>query len=157
MSIAVTIATILIIGGIYYALYRTKNQSMIEKLTVWLIFSVILALLPVLFNAVLTFIKGQTPSFAQLLQKGELLIIAVAIGADATGKLVGTGSGRKVPKILASGGCIILILLSSLLFSAISTNSLGASFDPARVAFFSSFVFLMTVIAGGSCTLLAEV
>lgn len=157
MGIAATIFSILVIGGVYYYLWKAKDGNMIEKFTIWIIFSVVLALAPLLFNAILTFIGGQSPTFAQLLQNGELLIIAVAIGADAIGKLFGSGSDRRLLKIAAGGGCTLLIIFSSLLFSAISTSSLGSGFDPARVASISSIMFFMTVITGGSCTLLSEI
>lgn len=157
MSIAICIVTILILGGVYYVFWRAKDGTMAEKFTVWLIFSVILALAPIMFNAILTFITGKTPTLDQLLKNGELLIIAVAIGADAIGKLFGSGPNRKLLKITAGGGCTLLIIFSSLLFSAISTNALGTSLDPARVATISSIMFFMTVVTSGSCTLLAEV
>lgn len=156
MGVAAAILSVLIVGGVYFFLWKTRDGNMTEKFTIWLIFSVTLALAPLLFNASLMFISGKSPTLAQLLKNGELLIITVAIGADAIGKLFGSGSARKLLKIAAGGGTTLLVIFSSLLFSAISTSSLGTAFDPSRVAMISTVMFSFTVIAGGSCTILAE-
>jgi hypothetical protein len=157
MGFAVACISIILIGGIYFFLWKNEAGNVAERLIVWIIFSVIVALTPIIFNAILTFITGSTPTLSQLLKNGELLIIAVAVGADAVGKLVGSGTSKKIYKILSAGVCILLIIVSSLLFSAISMTSIGASFDPLRVAHVSIYVYLLTMITSGSCIILAEV
>lgn len=157
ITISATIIIIVVLAAVYYQLIRTHDTSTAEKFTIWLIFSVILALAPLVFNAILTFAMGKVPALNQLISKGELLIVSVAIGADAIGKLFGSGSPRKILKIATGGGCVILIVISSLLFSVISTTSLSATFDPNRVTTISVLMFIMTIITSGSCTLLAEV
>ncbi|MCI5210497.1 MAG: hypothetical protein D3910_17290 [Candidatus Electrothrix sp. ATG2] len=155
MGIASVIFSVLIIGGFYYFLWKARDRNLIERFTLWLIFSVTLALAPLIFNALVVFISGKTPTLDQLLKNGELLIITVAIGADAMGKLFGSGSARKLPRIAAGGGTLLLVLVSSLLFSAVTTSSLGAALDPDRIALLSGIMFLSTIITGGTCTLLA--
>src|SRR5882724_4784567 len=145
------------IGLTYFALWRARAIGMVERLTVWLIFSVALALLPIAFNAVRVFLSGTSVSFSELLKNGELLIVAVAIGGDATGKLIASGQSRKILKLTAGGSCILLIITSSLLFAFISTASPNPSFDMVRVASFSAVMFLLTIVTSGSCVLLAEV
>jgi hypothetical protein len=156
MALITTILSIVIIGGVYiYILKKARKQA--EGFTIWLIFSVLLALAPLLFNAILTFIIGQSPNLVELLRNGELLLIAVAIGADAVGKLVASSESLRLLKIVASGGSIMLIIVCSFLFAAVSTRSLGMPIDAGRVAGVSGIMFALTVVASGSCTLLAEV
>lgn len=146
--------TLLLVVGVYLSLVRSKNRELMDRLTVWLIFSVVLALTPLTFNAAVIFIAGRNLTFADILAHGELLIVCVAVGADAVGRMIGSGPHKKTLKILAAGGCILLIILSSLLFSVIAVSP--GTYDAERVTSSSSFLFLMTIIAGGSCVLLAE-
>lgn len=155
MGVAAAIFSVLIIGIVYLFLLKSRDGGLTEKFTIWLLFTVVLALSPLLFKASLVFITGKSPTLAQLLENGELLIVTVAIGADGIGKLFGSGSHRKLLKIAAGGGTTLLVIYSSLLFAAISTTTLGSAFDPDRVAIISTVMFFFTVIAGGSCTMLA--
>jgi hypothetical protein len=157
ISLVFTILTVLIIGGLYAYLYRAKDRKPVEELTIWLFFSVLLALAPLLFNAAFIYVMGQNPTLVQLLKNGELLLIAVAIGADAIGKLMASGSNLRLPKIAAGGLAILLVIFCSLLFASIATSSLGVSLDPVRVASLSALMFGLTVITSMSCTVLAEV
>lgn len=152
-----TLLTILVIGGLYIYLNRSQNRKPIEELTIWLLFSVLLALAPLLFNAAFVYVSGQNPTLVQLLRNGELLLIAVAIGADAIGKLMASGNTLRLPKIVAGGAAILLVIFCSLLFASVATSSIGTSLDPTRVANVSALMFGLTVIAGMSCTVLAEV
>jgi hypothetical protein len=111
---------LLLIVLVYVVLLRNKQEDMVASFTIWLIFSVVLALAPLIFNTVSTFMTGVDPSMADLIGHGELLIVSVALGADAVGKLIGTGPHYKTPKVVASGACIFLVIISSLLFSVTS-------------------------------------
>lgn len=94
-ALAITLAIV-----IYSYLWRRQWQSMIGDFTVWIIFSVFLALTPLIFHALWAYIGGSALSFANLFANGELLIISVALGADAVGKLIDSGSYRRTAKIL---------------------------------------------------------
>ena len=156
MIYIVGIAALAVIAVAYGFLAKTKEQKAIENFTVWLIFSVFLALTPLIFNGVTDFINGSNVDLSHLLGKGELLIVSVAIGADATGKLIGSGRRNRLFQIIAAGACIILVIISSLLFAVIS-RSTGNPIDINRVSSSSCLMFLMIIIAGASCTLLAEI
>ena len=151
-----SVSVVLVIAAAYVFLVKTKKQKAIENFTVWLIFSVFLALTPLIFNGATDFINGSNVDFSQLLGRGELLIVSVAIGADATGKLIGSGEKQKIFKIIAAGACILLVIISSLLFAVIS-RSTGIPIDIGRVSSSSCLMFLMIIVSGASCTLLAEI
>lgn len=150
------LTVIAVIAAAYIFLAKTKKQKAIENFTVWLIFSVLLALTPLIFNGATDFINGNNVNLSHLLGKGELLLVSVAIGADATGKLIGSGKRNRLFQIIAAGACILLIIISSLLFAVIS-RSIANPIDINRVSSSSSLMFLMVIVAGTSCTLLAEI
>lgn len=150
------ITALLVIVAAYVFLVKTKKQKAVENFTIWLIFSVFLALTPLIFNGATDFINGSNINLSQLLGKGELLIVSVAIGADATGKLIGSSEKQKIFKIIAAGACILLVIISSLLFAVVS-RSTGNPININRVSSSSCLMFLMIIVTGTSCTLLAEI
>jgi hypothetical protein len=156
VTVSSGLVTILFITLVYVYLWKREETDSINGLTAWLAISVALALIPLVFNAMVVFLAGSTPSYEDLLSKGELFIVSLAVGLEAVGKLFGSGLTKKPLKILAGGGCIFLTTLSALLFS-ITSRRLVPSFDISRVAHSSSILFFLTILAGGSCALLAEV
>lgn len=150
------LVTTVLVTVAYIYLWKRQETDSINELTAWLVISVALALTPLVFNALVIFLAGSTPTYVDLLAKGELFIVSLAVGLDAASKLFGSGPVRRPLKTLAGGGCFFLTTLSALLFS-ITSRSLFPAFDVSRVAHSSSVLFLLTILAGGSCALLAEV
>ncbi len=148
--------TLLAIFSAYIYLQKLNKKELIQTFTVWIIFSVLLALSPIAFNYLLSYLSGKSPDFSILLQNGELFIVSVAIGAGAAGQLIGSGQNNRTLKIISAGGCFILVIISSFLFAAIST-SLIPSIDPDRVSNISTVMFNMTIISSGSCIILEGV
>src|ERR1700722_8075371 len=94
-----------------------------EKLARWLIFSVVISLLPVLFSLLAQVtMKGNPISLGTLGGHGEFLLISVAILAASLGE----GIGRKMdgrstfPYILAEGVNAIFLILAAFWFAYIS-------------------------------------
>lgn len=152
--VAFVVASLIV--AVYLFLWKNGLTEAIEELTLWLIFTAGLALTPIIFNAALIFISGSNPVIFQLLSRGELLLISVAIGADAVGEVIGSGRQRRLIKIMAAGSCIFLLIMSSLLFAVASSDTVG-QFDDWRVSTSSIFIFLMMILSAGSCVLLGEV
>jgi len=146
----------IIIIGIYLYFWKAKADSLREKFTIWLIFSVVLALTPIGFNGIWTFISGKDLTITQLLKNGELLIIAVAIGGDAIGKLFLSDSLKKISGIISGGACFLFVIYSAYSFAAISTSSIAAT-DPSRAVIISIALFLLTVLLSGTCVVIAEI
>jgi len=80
---------------------------MSDKLLRWLIFSVLIALCPIVSNALILLTKDADASLAALVGRGELLLIVAGMCARGLGQLVaaGTGTYRKM-KLIAAGGSI---------------------------------------------------
>jgi hypothetical protein len=126
---------------------------MAEKFARWFVFSVVIALLPLVFKYVVGLTDGLVPSAAALLSHGELLLVSVAITAAAVGELIGGGRRRMVLKLLAGGGCIATILFCSLYFASVSQRTVV---HPEVVAHISMMLFVVAVGTSGSCIALAE-
>ncbi len=156
ISIAMTGAlTVIIISASFYFLKKKGHDNAVQNLTIWVIFSVILALTPLLFNFLLPYIKGGLISYEDVLKKGELLIISVAIGTSAVGQMIGSGSNNKIYKIISAGCCLILVITASLLFAAIASPSItNQNIDETRLAAISLYMFYMTIVSGSSCVIL---
>lgn len=155
MTMIVTLVLVVLIIAVYYFLLHYQSTRLIEKFTTWLIFSVTIALTPLLFGALLVYITGGNPTSVSLLSRGELLIVAVAIGAESSGRIIASSRTRKAFKILTAGSNLVLVILSSLLFASI-VSSLGIRFDKERVSQISHYLFLFTMVTSASCVLLAE-
>ena len=109
--------TILLILLAYASLWYTQNNKITKVFTTWLIFSVTIALMPLIFNAiVLLFLAEPYLTITGILAKGELLIICVAIGSEATGRIISNNKTNQIAQIAAAGGTFLLVLLSSFLF-----------------------------------------
>ncbi|MGB0386039.1 MAG: hypothetical protein ACPGWR_14630 [Ardenticatenaceae bacterium] len=141
----------------YAFLWYNNDQNTRRILTVWLIFSVTIALLPLIFDMVVeTFlIKESSIEWTRILARGELLIVSVAIGSDAIGRIIGSKKASDVLRIGAAGACFALIIFSSLLFayvSRVSTESLIID----NVLIVSLLMYFMTMMASECSVLLAE-
>lgn len=116
--LAIIIQTLLAYGVLWY----NNDQNTRRILTVWLIFSMTIALLPLMFDAIVEtfFIAESGMELSHILARGELLIVSVAIGSDAIGRMIISKKTSDVLSIIAAGACFVLIILSSLLFAYVS-------------------------------------
>ncbi len=132
---------------------------MAEKMVRWVIFSVVIALLPIIFNYLSMLTKGLPTSLEIVISRGELLIVSAAINAAAIGELFGSGTtNKRIPKIIAGGVCVIILLLTSLWFADIvATILLNKPVESRIIMLGSVAAFLSTVLASGSSVALSEV
>ena len=120
-------------------------QSRSEKLVRWCIFSVLIALAPLFVSYLALGLDQKEPSLALITARGELLLISTTIASAAVGELLPSGRNYATLKVTSGGACMLLILLSSLFFSAIQARR-----DPNAGAIFAASISLF------SCTLLAS-
>jgi len=130
---------------------------MSEKVLRWLIFSVVLALIPLLANALMTLTFGTRPTLANTLAHGELLLIAAALSAAGAGELFGTRDTNRLKKIAAGGGSILVLLSTAIYFASVSSaTSTGTSIDLSVVSSASIMLYLCALISSFSCVALSE-
>lgn len=132
---------------------------MLERFIRWLVFSVVLALLPIGLNAIKTIFRaGETFAWLGLIEHGELLIIAAAVSAAAMGLLIGTGNGRfKIGKIIAGGAALIMTLVAASSYADLSAAiGAGVPMKPDAIFATSIVVFICSFVASAGCVVLGE-
>ena len=126
------------------------------KMARWFVFTVIAALVPLVFGLGKLFFQGKPLSLQAISSRGELLLISTGIAGTAIGELIASGTSKQpVPKIVCAGLCFINLSLSGMWFADISTSVESANL--ARLAYGSLLVFFMTLFASGGCVALSEV
>jgi hypothetical protein len=114
----------------------------------WLIFSVILAVIPIGFTYIHLLTDGKPPTLPALIAHGELALISFILAADAVGDLIASGKEKQKRKIVCGGGCVLTAIAASLYFAHVSLNSKA---DPNIVFSVSLWIFGFAVIASGMC------
>lgn len=135
---------------------------MINKLLKWLIFGVLVALLPILFNLLFALTVGAEVTAARLIGRGELLLIAVGLCSTAMGDLVLAelsvrGRFWRGVRLILTGTCVVVIASSSFYFALVSdryARQIGVSDD--AVVIISSALYLFAVICSGGSVWLSE-
>jgi hypothetical protein len=144
------------------------------KLLRWLIFGVIVALLPLVVSYLEFIAKKKTPSLEQIIGDGGLLLIISAACAGSFGEIIGSGPRAILAKIISSGGTIIILIMSSLLFAAIlesrstpvcddkrensATRRIdkALAYDDKAVASISIWIFAIGLLPCAACIALSE-
>jgi hypothetical protein len=119
----------------------------------WLIFGVLLALVPLLFSWATRQLRAQPSSLDVLLANGELFLVTAALAGAAIGELLGVARASRQPfwEIVAGGCCLIVVVLSAHLFADISAiRATAATIDPARVSSWSLWLYCIGLVASGS-------
>lgn len=128
-----------------------------ERLIRWFIFSVLIALLPIGFNALKLVSRGCDISLVDVTKHGELLLIASAICAAAIGDLVTSGAALKNWKAIVAGCCLIVLCLSSFYFADISASVDDESLKDDVVSRMSIILFAIAMISSAGCIVLSEI
>jgi hypothetical protein len=133
-------------------------KSPLSKLARWLIFTVMVALVPVLYTVLNRLTFSKRVSLATVTAHGELLLIATAIGGSAIGELIGSGTRkRRVHKITCAGVCLVAIMMSTSWFADIaSAQEANVLMNPTLVGYGSLTMIILMLLAGVGCVVLSE-
>lgn len=91
------------------------------KIIRWLVFSVAIALLPLVANLLKTNTEITPWELSTIIGRGELLLIVAALCATAIGDLVGSTDHLQGWKIVSGGACIVLLLLATIYYEHVSS------------------------------------
>ena len=123
----------------------------------WFVFSVCIALMPIIFSFIVLSIQRNNVSLASLLGRGELLILASALCAAALGDLLMSKKAKPWARLICGGSTLLSLVMSSLLFAAIAgTPAKGQELDLVLVRDVSLWLFLLSLITCGSSVAVAE-
>jgi hypothetical protein len=130
---------------------------MLQKLTRWLIFSVLLALVPIAISCMVQVAHGHDLKIDPALAHGELLLITASLCAASCGELFGTPPRYALGQIIAGGSSVLLLVLATLFFGEVASAwSSNAPLVEGITARTSVVLFCASVVACGSCIALAE-
>lgn len=130
---------------------------MLEKLLKWLLFSVIVSVVPLFSTYIILVIYSSEPSFVSIISRGELQLISVALLANGIGDVVTSESIRKVFQVLLIGLSTVFLLvisiwygaITSILISGTSTTTYQSLEYPTLIAFLVSFFISACCVAVG--------
>jgi hypothetical protein len=129
------------------------------KLTRWTIFSVLLALVPLLVSALIRATRRQAADLDTILSNGELLLITVGLAGAAVGELIGSGRGvaRPMRELISAGMSVVILVVSALYFADVAAAKAAAQVvDSPLIASVSLGVYVAALISSGACIALAE-
>jgi hypothetical protein len=130
-------------------------SEMASKLLRWLVFGVIISLLPIAVSFLEFVAKDKTPTMRQVMGDGGLLLIISAVCAGSLGEIIGSGQRALAAKISA-GGAVVVLIISSLLFAAILEGKGASTYDESIVASISMWVFALGLLPCAACIALSE-
>jgi hypothetical protein len=132
------------------------SNSKATRLVQWLIFSVAVAIAPLIFSYISQLTRGLDPSIGVILRNGELLLISTAIAAEAIGELLSSKTASPTNKMI-SGGCSILVLFFGSLWFADITSAIASGVIVRQdvIVAGSLVIFIFTLISSLSCKLQA--
>ncbi|MEU6246086.1 hypothetical protein [Glycomyces sp. NPDC047010] len=121
----------------------------------WLLYGIVLAVLPIAVNWVSLMTRGLDASFSAVLGGGELLLVSAVLGATAAGDLMGARTRRFIVfRTVLTGGNLILIVFASLWFAdTTAVLRAGTDIDRGFVAL-GSLVVLVSEIVVCACSFL---
>jgi len=126
----------------------------------WLLFTVFVALLPIVLDAFREISTKYTDlgsglkldTLYALVSHGELALICAAVTAEAMGHIFVSGKTQGCMNLFAFGMCCIILFLSAGTYVLAKSDPKGTII----LANISMAMFLATLLAGGSCKMLAE-
>jgi hypothetical protein len=127
-----------------------------KKVLIWGIFNVAVGMLPFWFVFVDHSLGNTTRGITSFLIRGELLIIVVAITADAIGEVM--LRWRKVtffPRLLIISGSFLLILWAAYAFARISTGDANL-YNESHVVLLSWRLFISSVVLAAFTKVVVE-
>jgi hypothetical protein len=131
-------------------------SEMASKLLRWLVFGVIISLLPIAVSFLEFVAKDKTPTMRQVMGDGGLLLIISAVCAGSLGEIIGSGQRALAAKIISAGGAVVVLIISSLLFAAILEGKGASTYDESIVASISMWVFALGLLPCAACIALSE-
>ena len=134
----------------------------VENVGRWLLFSVIIALLPILFGILGLKIFNQPITVQNTIASGQLLLVSTAVLAEAIGELLVNDKVNRIFKIYVTGINLAVFGMACLLYSTIvsATNNVsagGKTIDSNTVAIISFIVFGWTMLTGIGSKWVAEI
>ena len=144
----------------------TEDQvkGRIYKVTRWLLFGVIIGLLPFSFPFVNILVSGSGADSVNwihvrdmLFGRGDLLLIAATLVAASAGDLIGSGREREGGKIIAGFWCFVIFIICVVWYGIIADKIEAKTvYNVGRTARVSLWLFCFSVLCSAGFLLLGD-
>ena len=135
-----------------------RRKLIIKKLTLWILFNVLVALLPFVFRYLGATFSGRLANWENILSDGELLLVAAAVASGALGDLIASNQEDVLPRLVVGGFCLLSLLLSSLCYAFVKAlGDLAIGLNPVAIYQWSLIIFISAFTTGTGCVILSEV
>lgn len=126
-----------------------RGRDVIERMVLWLLFSVVLSTIPLFFDYISLFraAHGVAPSWAATYSRGELCLITTALSGVAIGELLAVRKSTRLWTILPGFLCFTCSLGSIFLYSLLHGEP-----DPGSTPMIAYLSFWLYVLAVGAST-----
>jgi hypothetical protein len=131
---------------------------MAARLVIWLIFSVVLALVPIGYTALSLLTHNAAATMDRILEHGELYILAASLCAAAVGDLLASGDSHRTLKRIFGGLALTVLLAAALAFADVAAAWLqpNVKLASAVVTKGSIIIFSWAIVTCGGCVLVAD-
>jgi hypothetical protein len=124
----------------------------------WAAYTVVISVLPVVFNALGAVTRGQPVRYDDLVANGELLLVSVAICAAAAGELsTATAESLVATRSLLVAMSLVTAVLAAWWFADV-TSAVRAHgpVDRHAIAVWSSMLFAFATVTGACCMIVSR-
>jgi len=132
-------------------------SGMFGRVTKWICFSGILALLPLAASGLAMKLHTRYHHASDLYERGELLLIAATLLATAMGDMITSGTSRFHTKTFV-GFATVSLLLGCWICYAVVLDCIVSSqqYEKDFVIFVSPWAFAFSLMTGLACVMLSE-
>ena len=125
----------------------TRRRVVVARLTLWILFGVIIGLMPLVFDTLRATLSVQGFSVITTLARGQLFISSAAMSAGAMGELFFSSSARRgdILQVIAGFFCLLCCLANSVAYTQVPVA------QPAAIVTLSLIFFPLTILASGIC------
>jgi hypothetical protein len=128
----------------------------VKKIAQWLVFSVGLSMVPLLFTYLASLVSGTDLVYSDIVARGELFLILIALCGAGIGDMIVSRNSGGISGIVVGGLTVLILALSALLYAFINGSNSSTRLDREMIAYISTCFFVLGVISSACCVAYAE-
>lgn len=139
---------------------RAKSEGVrkrTEKLLRWLLFGVVIGLLPFAYPAIKCIVMGPSLTAVRLFGRGDLFLITATLAAASFGDLIANGKEQALRKIWVGFLCLIIFIVCIVWFGVVA-NAIDTktAYDAALTSRYSLWIFVFAVATCAATVIIAD-
>jgi len=141
-----------------WARFKSEDvRKRLQKLLRWLLFGVVVGLLPFAYPAIKSVVVGPSLTAVRLFGRGDLFLITATLVAASFGDLIANGKEQAVSKIWVGFLCLIIFMVCIVWFGVVA-NAIDAHilYDADLTSRYSLWLFGFAVVTCAATVILAD-